>query len=182
MYRAVFGLLMVVIISNVLFSQIKIRGQKMEMKIESSVFKHGEMIPRKYTCEGENISPPLSWSHPPEGTRTLALIINDPDAPSGDFVHCILYDIPSNITHLQEGISTTINLPEGAIFGTNGASRTGYMGPCPPSGTHRYYFRLYAINKVLQLDAGANKRELLEAMKDHIIAQGELMGKYKKTN
>lgn len=152
----------------------------MAIKFYSSAFKHGEPIPAKYTCDGQNVSPALHWEGLPDGTKTVAIVLEDPDAPSGTFIHWIVYDIPVNIDNLQEGITSTMNLPDAASMGTNDARRIGYFGPCPPSGVHHYHFRLYALSTVLRLDAGATRKELDLEMKDHILGRAELMGTYKR--
>ncbi|MDO8548806.1 MAG: YbhB/YbcL family Raf kinase inhibitor-like protein [Ignavibacteria bacterium] len=149
------------------------------MKIQSSGFKEGEKIPSKFTCDGENVSPQLSWSDFPNKTKTFALIVDDPDAPSGTFVHWVVYNIPSGITKLPEG-TTSKNLPEGTNQGTNHMGDSDYGGPCPPSGTHRYYFKFYALDSEVQLKAGAGKRDLLKSMEGHILAEAQLMGKYER--
>jgi hypothetical protein len=146
------------------------------MIIKSSAFKESENIPPKFTCDGENVSPELSWSDFLEGTKTFALIVDDPDAPGGTFVHWVVYNIPSNITSLPEGIT----LPEGSEQGVNHFGDNNYGGPCPPSGTHRYYFKLYALDSEVQLKPGAGKRDLLKAMEGHILAETQLMGKYER--
>ena len=149
------------------------------MKIQSTAFKEGEKIPSKFTCDGKNISPELSWSDFPPNTKTFALIVDDPDAPGGTFVHWVVYNISSNFTNLPEG-TTSENLPPGIKQGTNHFGDNDYGGPCPPSGTHRYYFKLYALDSEVQLKAGAGKNDLLKAMEGHIIAEAELMGKYER--
>ncbi len=153
---------------------------KMELKLTSSAFKDGEMIPPKYTCDGENISPPLNWSGIPEGTKSLALINDDPDAPVGDWVHWIVFNIPPNTKELKESASNKKLLPKGAIEGLNDWNRIGYGGPCPPSGIHRYFFKLYALDCELSLKQGATKKQLLEAIKGHVLSQAELIGKYQR--
>ncbi|MCU7501085.1 MAG: YbhB/YbcL family Raf kinase inhibitor-like protein [Ignavibacteria bacterium] len=152
----------------------------MAIKFNSPAFKHGEPIPAKYTCDGQNVSPALQWEELPDGTKTVAIILEDPDAPGGTFIHWIIYDIPVNITSLQEGVTSSMNLPDGAAMGTNDARRIGYYGPCPPSGVHHYHFRLYALKNYLRLDAGATRKELDLEMKDHILGQAEVMGTYKR--
>jgi hypothetical protein len=147
------------------------------MIIKSSAFKENENIPSKFTCDGENVSPELSWSDSLEGTKTFALIVDDPDAPSGTFVHWVVYNLPSNVTSLPEGIS---DLPSGAKQGTNHFGDNNYGGPCPPSGIHRYYFKLYALDNEVQLKPGAGKKDLLKAMEGHILAEAQLMGKYER--
>jgi len=153
---------------------------KMTLKIESTAFDDGGMIPSKYTCEGTDISPSLTWGEPPEGTKSLALIADDPDAPAGTWVHWVVYNIPPDRRGLAENFPKSGSPGDGILQGTNDFGRTGYGGPCPPSGTHRYYFRLYALDTVPGLGAGATKRQLLEAMKGHVLAEGQLMGKYRR--
>ena len=152
----------------------------MEIKITSSAFKEGGMIPAKYTCDGADISPPLQWDTAPEGTVSIALISDDPDAPMGTWVHWVLFNLPGSTTSLAENVPTDKTLTNGAIQGTNDFRKIGYGGPCPPGGTHRYYFKIYALDAQLDLQAGANKKELLRAMQGHILAEGQLMGKYKR--
>ena len=150
------------------------------IQLASSAFENKGVIPKKYTCDGEEVSPPLSWSQAPKNTVTFALIVDDPDAPRGTFVHWLLYDLPGTITELPEGIPNNQALEGGGIQGKNSAGGIGYTGPCPPKGTHRYFFKLYALDAELGLDPGANEQELQEAMQGHILAQGELMGTYTK--
>jgi Raf kinase inhibitor-like YbhB/YbcL family protein len=152
----------------------------MSLKITSKAFANGEMIPSKYTCDGPNTSPALTWSGLPEGTKELALIVDDPDAPSGLFVHWVIYHISPTITELEEGIPPAETLPNGARQGTNGFHKIGYGGPCPPSGTHRYFFHLYALNTQLALHAGASRADFDAAMSGHTLEKAELMGRYKK--
>ncbi|NIM20609.1 MAG: YbhB/YbcL family Raf kinase inhibitor-like protein [Candidatus Latescibacteria bacterium] len=152
----------------------------MEIKLESAAFEHGGMIPSKYTCDGADVSPPLVWSGLPEGTKSVALICDDPDAPMGTWVHWVIYNIPPDTTSLDEGIPSKENIELGARQGKNDFRKIGYGGPCPPGGTHRYFFKLYALDTVLDLEPGATKRELLKSMEGHISAQGELMGRYKR--
>jgi Raf kinase inhibitor-like YbhB/YbcL family protein len=150
------------------------------MKISSTAFAPGDMIPKKYSCDGPDFSPPLTWSEVPEGTRSLALICDDPDAPVGTWVHWVYYDIPPDIGGLPENVSTQDKPAIGGIQGINDFRRKGYGGPCPPGGTHRYYFKLYALDTQLNLKAGANKQQLLAAMQGHVRAEAELMGKYRR--
>lgn len=152
----------------------------MEIKITSTAFEEGGMIPAKYTCDEEDVSPPLAWDSEPEGTKTLALICDDPDAPMGTWVHWVLFNLPSDMNELPENILPERELDSGARQGMNDFGRIGYGGPCPPGGTHRYYFKLYALDSVLDLEAGAKKPQLLEAMEGHILAEGQLMGKYSR--
>lgn len=146
----------------------------MAIKITSTAFAEGEMIPRKYTCDGDDISPPLQISDVPENTKSLALIMDDPDAPVGVWDHWIVFNIPASISQINEGEE-----PQG-VLGKNSWGRTGYGGPCPPSGTHRYFFKIYALDTMLNLDAGASKKEVIRAMEGHILAEGQLMGRYSR--
>lgn len=148
------------------------------MEISSAAFEDGSAIPRKYACNGDNVSPPLSWSEAPEGTQSFALITDDPDAPMGTYVHWVLYDLPADAAALQEDIPTEKNLPNGARQGLNSTKTIGYTGPCPPSGTHRYYFKLYALDITISAGPGLTKEQLLEKMEDHILAQAQVMGIY----
>ena len=152
----------------------------MEIKIKSEAFEEGGMIPKKYTCDGEDASPPLSWTGVPEGTEALALICDDPDAPVGTWVHWVIFNIPPDTTGLSENIPPERVLESGARQGRNDFGNIGYGGPCPPRGTHRYYFKLYALDKKVDLEPGATKDELLKAMEGHILAEGRLMGRYKR--
>ncbi|MGB4292887.1 MAG: YbhB/YbcL family Raf kinase inhibitor-like protein [Bacteroidales bacterium] len=150
------------------------------MEIKSPAFKEGELIPSKYTCDGPDISPPLEWSDAPAGTRSFALISDDPDAPVGTWVHWVIFNIPANVNRLNENIPKKDVLSNGARQGRNDFGRIGYGGPCPPGGTHRYYFKLYALDKELDLKAGSTKRDLLKDMEGHVLAEAYLMGKYKR--
>ncbi len=150
------------------------------MELKSSAFGSGEMIPVKYTCDGADFSPPLEWTAGPAGTRSFALICDDPDAPMGTWVHWVIYDIPATAAMLAEGITRDRELPGGGTQGVNDFRRIGYGGPCPPGGTHRYFFRLYALDAVLGLKPGITKDQLLKAMKGHILAEAQLMGTYKR--
>ncbi|MBW1720857.1 MAG: YbhB/YbcL family Raf kinase inhibitor-like protein [Deltaproteobacteria bacterium] len=152
----------------------------MKIEITSSAFKEGGMIPRQYTCDGKDISPPLAWSGVPEGTKSLALICDDPDAPMGTWVHWVLYGLPPDLQKLPEGIPDTEVLENGAKHGINDFRRYGYGGPCPPGGTHRYYFKIFALDTPMEMGPGLSKGELMKAMEGHILAQGELMGRYKR--
>jgi Raf kinase inhibitor-like YbhB/YbcL family protein len=154
--------------------------QIMDIKITSSAFAEGGMIPAKYTCDGADISPPLQWDAVPEGTKTVALISDDPDAPMGTWVHWVLFNLPPDVKELPENVPPDETLSNGATQGTSSFQKIGYGGPCPPSGTHRYFFKLYALDAELDLDASANKARLIKAMEGHIIGKGQLMGKYKR--
>ena len=153
-------------------------GEKMEIRVTSSAFAEGELIPSKYTCDGANVSPPILWQGVPAEARTIALISDDPDAPVGTWVHWVLYDLPTNVTQLPENVPPDEKLPNGAVQGESDFGKIGYGGPCPPSGTHRYYFKIYALDTSLGLEPGATKGQLVNAMKEHIVAEGQLMGNY----
>lgn len=150
------------------------------MKITSAAFKDGEKIPEKYTCEGENISPPIQWADLPEGTKTLALVCNDPDAPRGGFVHWLIYNIPPARGGFEEGIELKDLLPDGTRQGINNARKIGYYGPCPPSGTHHYEFTLYAIDSVCVRPPGITLDEVDEEIREFIIGEATLTGLYEK--
>ena len=150
------------------------------LEIKSPAFENNGIIPKQYSCDGINISPPLSWSNIPEGAKSLALILDDPDAPTGTWVHWIIYNMPPASKGLQEGVIPIQEMAHETKQGINDFKKIGYGGPCPPSGTHRYLFKLYALDTKLTLKSGATKKQLENAIKGHIILQGELIGKYKK--
>lgn len=150
-------------------------GTAMALELSSSAFSEGKSIPSKFTCEGSDVSPPLSWSGAPSGTKTFALIADDPDAPMGTWVHWVAWNIPSAANSFPEG-----GVASGTKQGVTDFKRPGYGGPCPPSGTHRYFFKLYALDTTLSLPETATKKELEAAMKGHIVAQAQLMGTYAK--
>lgn len=148
--------------------------------LTSSAFAEGQPIPAKYTCTGEDVSPPLAWGEPPAGTQSFALIVDDPDAPSGTWVHWVFFNISPSIRSLPEAFPSGEAFPDGSLGGANSWGSTGYGGPCPPSGTHRYFFKLYALDEMLAINAGASKGELEKAMVGHILAYAELMGTFAK--
>jgi len=151
------------------------------VSVTSSTFPAEGSIPAKYSCEGANISPPLSWTTLPAGTKSVALICDDPDAPAGTWVHWVLYNLPATTNALEEKLPTAASLPNGTRQGVNDFGKTGYGGPCPPPGKpHRYFFKLYALDTGLPLKPGATKQELVQAMEHHILAEGQLMGKYQR--
>ena len=155
-------------------------GVAMSIVVTSTAFSDGAAIAIKYSCDGDDVSPPLSWTGVPEGTRSLALISDDPDA-RGTWVHWVLYGIPAEVEELSEAMATTDVTPGGAKNGKNDFKKLGYGGPCPPKGSpHRYFFKVYALDIELELDSGANKKELLEAMEGHVLARGQLMGTYQR--
>lgn len=153
----------------------------MPFAITSTAFSNGGEIPRKYTCSGENISPPLNWVEAPAKTQSLALIADDPDAPAGTWTHWIIWNFPARTTLVAEGVPPHDSLENGARQGRNDFNRIGYGGPCPPPGRpHRYFFRLYALDALLELRAGSARSDLESAMKAHVIAQSEWMGMFKR--
>ena len=154
--------------------------ETMPFELTSTAFANGDPIPVKYSCDGEDISPPLAWADPPKGTQSFALIMDDPDAPVGTWDHWIVFNIPANTYGLEEDLPITgINqVPEFISIAKNSWSRNDYGGPCPPGGTHRYFFKLYALDIILSLDENADKSQVLAAMEGHILAEAELMGTY----
>jgi Raf kinase inhibitor-like YbhB/YbcL family protein len=147
----------------------------MPMHVSSSTFSEGQPIPKKYSCDGQNVSPPLKWDGVPENTKSMAIIVDDPDAPSGTFTHWVLYDLPAATPELKEGSSGA------GKEGVNGFKKTGYGGPCPPpNGAHRYFFHIYALDIQSLGKAGLSKQDITAAMKGHVLAEGQLVGKYKR--
>jgi len=152
----------------------------MTIKLTSAAFGEGGMIPLKYSKFGRDSSPPLAWSALPEGTRSVALVCDDPDAPVGTWVHWVLYDWPHDVLEVPERLSVEGELPNGAKQGRNDFGDLGYGGPQPPGGTHRYFFKIYALDRKLVLGPGVSAKELMLAMEGHVLAKGQLMGKYSK--
>jgi Raf kinase inhibitor-like YbhB/YbcL family protein len=153
----------------------------MSLELTSTGFQPGAAIPKAYTGDGADRSPPLRWSEPPAGARSLALICDDPDAPGGTWVHWVLFDLPAGIHELGEGVPTTATLGNGAKQGKNDFGKIGYGGPAPPKGKqHRYFFKIYVLDVTVGLAPGAAKAELMQAMKGHILAEGQLMGTYNR--
>lgn len=150
------------------------------MELRSSAVGKGQEIPLRFTCDDADISPPLSWSGVPPGTRALALICDDPDAPVGTWVHWVYYDIPATVSQLGEGVASAEKPTQGGVQGLNDFGRLGYGGPCPPSGRHRYYFRLYALDTSLGLKPGASRKQVESAMAGHILDEAQLMGTYSR--
>ncbi len=148
-------------------------------ELSSTAFEPETTIPRDYTCDGDDRSPPLAWHDAPPGTASYALICDDPDAPAGTWVHWLIWNVPGDGQSLPEGVPADETLPDGARQGQNDFRRIGYGGPCPPRGRpHRYFFKLYALDTTLDLAPGASKKQLLKAMQDHVLAEAELMGRY----
>ena len=151
----------------------------MTFHLTSPAFESGGDIPKEFTCDGPDSSPSLIWTDPPPGTETLALIVDDPDAPSGTWVHWVLYNLPTTDRGLSEGMAKDHQLSDGARQGRNDFGELGYNGPCPPRGApHRYFFKLYALDCKVTLKAGASKGELERAMKRHVLAKAELVGRF----
>lgn len=146
-----------------------------QMKLISSAFENNQSIPVEFTCDGANVNPPLSISGVPEGSKSLVLIVDDPDAPAGDWVHWTLWNIEPDTTEIKQG-----SLPEGTTEGITDFGKPGYGGPCPPSGTHRYQFKLYALDTILSLGKNASKSDIESAMQGHILDQALLIGLYKR--
>ena len=185
MYARVFCFLMSIGVALLLVGELHCLSQSKAMaagtiQVTSTVFQQEGMIPKKYTCSGRNISPPLAWSGVPKEAKSIALIMDDPDAPGRTYVHWVVFNMPPGTSGLPEKVSRGKTIPSGGQQGITTNRKNGYLGPCPPSGTHRYYFKLYALDTMLNLKSGATKSQLLKAMEGHVIGQGQLMGRYKK--
>ncbi len=153
----------------------------MSLKLTTTAFQPGGIIPKKFTCDGADVSPALAWSDLPAGTQSVALIMDDPDAPVGTWVHWVLYDLPPSAHELPEGVPKQEELANGARQGRNDFRKIGYGGPCPPRGpAHRYFFKLYVLDAKTKLKAGGTKADLERAMQGHILAQAELVGRYQR--
>jgi Raf kinase inhibitor-like YbhB/YbcL family protein len=155
-------------------------ASSLQFSMTSPAFSQGEPIPTQYTCDGEDISPPLAWQNPPEDTQSFALIADDPDAPSGTWVHWVLYNLPADARGVPQGVPTENELSGGGQHGSNSWNRLGYGGPCPPGGTHRYFFKLYAVDTILDLEPGVRKDALTQGLDGHVLAQTEIMGTYSR--
>jgi Raf kinase inhibitor-like YbhB/YbcL family protein len=150
--------------------------------LTTSAFADGQTIPTRYTADGEDVSPPLAWDHVPDGTRSQALLCEDPDAPRGVWTHWVLFNLPPDQRKLDENVAKKPTLPGGAIQGNNDFGKSGYSGPSPPPGKpHRYFFKLYALDAPLNLPAGASRQQLLDAMRGHVLDEGQQMGTYGRT-
>ncbi|MCM8779396.1 MAG: YbhB/YbcL family Raf kinase inhibitor-like protein [Candidatus Omnitrophica bacterium] len=168
-------------LNNFLFFFFLLSRLVFALEIESNSFRHNEFIPQRFTCEGENVSPHLSWRDIPEGTESFAIICDDPDAPMGTWVHWVIYDIPKEVKEFKEGTPPQGELPLGAKQGVNDFGKLGYGGPCPPPGKpHHYFFKIFALKRKLNLPPGLTKQKLLEAMEGYIIEKTELVGRYKR--
>jgi Raf kinase inhibitor-like YbhB/YbcL family protein len=153
----------------------------MDLKLGSPAFKEGEHVPDKYTCNGENLSPELFWGKGDPAIKSFALILDDPDAPRATFTHWVIYNLPGTLTGLPQNVPPKEKLSNGGLQGKNDAMKIGYIGPCPPPGPiHHYNFRLYGLDSVLSLLAGATKQQLLDAIKGHVIAESRLTGLYQR--
>ena len=156
-------------------------GDLMALDIKSAAFNEGELMDAKYTCKGDDISPQLSWSGALEGTKSFALICDDPDAPFMTWVHWVIYDIPASVTELPEDVTKEETLSSGAKQGGNDFRKIGYGGPCPPpGGPHRYFFKLYALDAMLDLEPRLSKKALLKAMEGHILEEAQIIGTFKR--
>jgi hypothetical protein len=155
-------------------------GKKALIKVTSKAFQEGGMLPKEYTCDGANVSPPLAWDSAPRETKSFALIADDPDAPGKTWVHWAAFNLPASASALPENVPAQDQIAGGGRQGTTDFRKVGYGGPCPPSGVHRYYFKLYALDTELALDSSATKDQLLKAMEGHVLAEGQLMGKYQR--
>jgi len=176
--KGIFLILLIIasLMIHALYATERKEGGEMELSVQSTGFSEGEMIPVKYTCDGEDVSPPLQWSAGPDGTRSYAVIADDPDAPVGTWVHWVIYDIPPDTRTLAEAVAGSEKV-EGCLQGKNDFKRFGYGGPCPPGGTHRYYFRVYALDTLIR-SSGLTKKQLMKKMDGHILGSGQLMGRY----
>ena len=149
------------------------------ISVSSDVFENGGMLSSEYTCDGSDVSPGLFWNTVPAGTQSIALIVDDPDAPGGTWVHWVIYNIPADSTGLTTAVPKNKSLDDGSLQGKNDFGKIGYNGPCPPPGKpHRYFFKVYALDTTLSLTSGATKSQVEAAMSGHILAQGEMIGKY----
>lgn len=165
-----------------LFVPGKASGEAVMEKIElrSPDFQNGGAIPSPYTCDGADISPPLEWFGTPAGAKSLTILVSDPDAPNGNWVHWVLYDLPASLGEIPAGVSPDERPLIGGTHGVTDFGTLGYGGPCPPSGTHRYIFKIYALDTVLGLEPGASQKYVEQAMRGHVLAAGELMAKYQR--
>ena len=167
-----------ILCSPVLSQETRVR---MPFQITSAAFAQGSAIPKNYSCEGTDISPALHWGDPPAGTQSFAMVMDDPDAPAGTWVHWVLWNVPGGTRDLGENVPKQQELPDGSRQGRNDFRKVGYNGPCPPGGkTHRYFFRLYALDTKLDLRPGSGRPDLDSAMKGHVLGETELMGTFRR--
>jgi len=181
MRRKIFSLFLTgaLLTASLVLGQAEVAVKKIEVR--SSAFGEGERIPSEFTCDGANVSPPIVWSGIPPHTQSIAIIVDDPDVPSGDWAHWVIYDLPPSLMGIQAGAPASEKLPAGGIQGRTNFGRIGYGGPCPPKGAHRYFFKVYTLDAMLHLKSGATKKELLEAMRGHVLGEGALMGRYERS-
>jgi len=180
MFSVLFDKCLRIAISGILWGGIAMESSY-ALKLSSTEFGENEMIPREYTCSGDDISPPLTWSEAPEGTAGFALVMDDPDAPMGTWDHWVLYSIPPHVSALPEGLPVDAVLPDGSMQGINDFRKTGYGGPCPPPGSpHRYVFTLYALDAIPEMSPGMDKDSVLDAIKGHILDKATLTGLYSR--
>jgi Raf kinase inhibitor-like YbhB/YbcL family protein len=178
------GLMLMILVALAACGRVQPEGQVQEaaqvsLQLESSAFKAGETIPARYTCDGDDVSPPLSWADPPPGTESFTLIVDDPDAPVGTWDHWVLFSIAAAVRSLPENVPPDAVVDGVGVHGANSWRNLGYGGPCPPQGpAHRYFLRLYALDTVLDLKAGASRGDVERAMQGHILAESELIGQY----
>lgn len=162
-----------------LYLRSALKDTTMAFHLTTTAFRDGEFIPKEFTCDGQDNSPTLEWTEPPAGTKSFAVIVDDPDAPAGTWVHWVLYDLPGDARQLEEGVAKDRQLADGTRQGRNDFGKIGYNGPCPPKGgPHRYFFKLYALDRKTNLKAGASKAELERAMKGHTLAEAEVVGRF----
>lgn len=167
-------------LSQVQDQVIVMEGDMIKFQLSSPAFEHKGRIPQKYTCKGEDVSPPLEWKDSPSGVISYALIMDDPDAPVGTWVHWVIYNIPGTTTSLSEGIEGGTKVANGSLQGKSSWGRSQYNGPCPPVGEHRYFFKLYALDVNLNLDGDVTKADLIHAIQGHTLGYAELMGVFSK--
>lgn len=170
-----------IVLSVALVCVVTIGGEAMALELKSPAFSNNEFIPKKFSCQGDNVSPALNWDGVPEGTQSIALICDDPDAPMGTWVHWVVYDLPPQARSFLEAVDDSETLADGAKQGKTDFGKVGYGGPCPPPGKpHRYFFKLYCLDTKLNLGAGIRKKDLERAMQGHILAEAQLIGLYKR--
>src|SRR3990172_12763531 len=173
------SLILLALLAVVFSSNISIAKEETTMQLKSTAFEDNGLIPKKYTCDSSDVSPALTWAKPPAGTKSIALICDDPDAPMGTWVHWVLYGLSPETTSLPENVSTQKEVLKGARQGITDFRKIGYGGPCPPKGpAHRYFFKIYALDIELNLPTDATKQDVEKAMKRHILAEGQMAGKY----
>jgi Raf kinase inhibitor-like YbhB/YbcL family protein len=179
--KKICGLLLIGILATALPVLGLAEGAKEKIEVRSSAFGDGDRLPSDFTCEGADMSPPIQWSGVPANAQSLTVIVEDPDALAGNWTHWLVYDLPPSMTQLPSGIPEGEMLSNGGLQGRTDFGKPGYGGPCPPSGEHRYFFRIYALDAMLRLQPGISRQELLEAMQGHILAEGVLMGTYERS-